>query len=461
MDVVLILSPAASPFTVSPHGSFVLLSDLCYRQIFFSDREAPVLKSIPPQDLSLRCKDSHPDPEKLTFTDNCGGEFNVDPIQIPPAGSVCDVRVIERFWLGPTDECNNSAGNFTQKITIKDQENPVLPAAVGDLTFVCPKDFKLEEVAKPVATDDCSLAVSVTGVASDLNKCEPVSITWTATDDCDKSSSVNQKVVFTDVTPPAVSGGKPTDVTIGCGQFPEEEKLVFFDFCMGDTVVLSTDSVPTGNVCDGQLFTRTWEGPSDNCGNTAETVTQKITVKDQGAPDLPESMPDIVLFCHSDFHTYDLVPPNATDDCDKSVLVEKTVPTHMYKCAHEFDILWTAIDECSKTDVVSQTVKFEGTQPPSITCPNVVGNYTGGGGTFTHGVDYGDCYSAQDVKITFEGSCSACNGESCNTPISVSSNGAILTIDGAPNVSKLEWTAVLEYGCGVLRVQCSIGDCPA
>jgi hypothetical protein len=463
--VLLALRPAASSLTVSSPGSYILLVVSYFLQVFFSDREAPVLKGNPPQDLNLRCKDIQPDPEKLIFGDNCGADINVDPIQTPPTGSVCDARVIERLWLGPTDDCYNSAQNYTQKITIKDQDSPVLPATLDDVVFVCPKDFILEEVNKPVATDDCSPAVSVTGVASDFNKCEPVSIMWTASDDCNKSSSVSQKVLFTDATPPAIAGGKPTDLTVGCGQFPEEEKLLFWDYCKGDTVVLSVDSIPSGNVCEGQLFTRTWAGPSDDCGNTAEAVTQKITVKDLGAPDLPESMPDIVLFCPSDFHAHELVPPNATDDCDKSVLVEKTVPT-IDKCDHAFDIVWTAIDECSKTDQVAQTVKFEGTQPPSITCPNVVGNYTGGGGTstltFTHGVDYGDCYGAQDVKIAFEAtSCSACNGESCNTPLKVSSKGAILTIDGAPVNSKLAWIAKLDYGCGVVEVQCSTGDCPA
>ncbi|CAB9508770.1 von Willebrand factor, type A [Seminavis robusta] len=428
--------------------------------VFFGDNEGPVLQGNAPVDVTLKCKDEHPDASTLTFKDNCGEEFHVEAVEMAPTGSVCEERILERYWLGPTDECHNSALNYSQTIIIKDSEAPALPKSLSDLSYTCPQDFKLEEVDKPSATDDCSIAVNVNGtVPSPVEACAATSILWTATDDCNKTASINQKVVFTDTIAPTVVGASPTDITVGCGQFPKEEKLVFWDYCAGDLEVFSKDSLPSGNVCQGQTFVRTWEGPSDTCGNTASAVTQSIVVMDLGAPSLPESLPDVILFCPIDFNEHELVAPNATDDCDKSVVVEREVPVFLDKCAEQFDIVWTAVDECSKTDVVTQKVRFEGTQKPSITCPTVIGDYTGGGGTFSHGVDYGDCYTADDVTITYEASCSDCNGDSC--AIEMSSNGADLTISGAPDISSLVWTAKLDYGCGVVDVTCTVGDCPA
>ena len=164
------------------------------------------------------CKVPHPDLEKLTFTDDCGAIFDVDPVESPPEGSVCDGRVVERVWMGPTDECGNSAENYTQTITIKDQAPPVFPAAIPDLSFTCPQDFDLAEVDEPIATDDCSMNVTVSGEVSLPEKCKPRTIIWTATDDCEKVTTANQKVLFTDTAPPALVGQTPSDKMVGCGK---------------------------------------------------------------------------------------------------------------------------------------------------------------------------------------------------------------------------------------------------
>ena len=63
------------------------------------------------------------------------------------------------------------------------------------------------------------------------------------------------------------------------------------------------------------------------------------------AADLPESLEPITLKCLSDFNEHDLLPPNATDDCDASVIVEKEIPPlEELKCKQEFEVVWTALD---------------------------------------------------------------------------------------------------------------------
>ena len=65
-----------------------------------------------------------------------------------------------------------------------------------------------------------------------------------------------------------------------------------------------------------------------------------------------------------------------------------------------------------------------------------------------------------NITIYFEQvECTDGNGDSCH--LDVSHEGADLTVTGATDVSELKWTAKLDYGCGVVEVQCSVGEYPA
>ena len=172
---------------------------------------------------------------------------------------------------------------------------------------------------------------------------------------------------------------------------------------------------------------------------------------DMAPPDLPDTLPDIELKCPSDFDEHALVPPNATDDCDKSVVVEREVQG-FDKCKADFDVVWTAIDDCSKTDSVSQKVRFTGTTLPTIACP-ANATFTNGGDTFTHAVSYGDCYTAADISIEYDATCYGNDGEGCT--VKAVPKAAGLTISGAPAGSRVDWTARLNYGCGVIAATCS------
>lgn len=415
------------------------------------DEEPPVLQSDKPEDYTMSCKELLSNAAPLLFTENCGEDIVVEGTEGNATGSVCDGKTLVRTWKGPADACGNSADDLIQTITILDQAPPQLPEKIKTLTYECPQDFVLASIDPPSATDDCTASVAVTGSATKVDNCTDVTITWTATDDCGQTSTIEQTAKISDSVPPAVIGAMPADVVVGCGHFPAEAKLTFWDFCAGDIEVFSKDSLPIGTVCNGQEYTRTWEGPSDSCGNTAATVTQTITVMDLGAPDLPDELEDIVLSCPSDFNEHALVAPNATDDCDKTVLVQKEVP-NVDKCAEDFQIIWTAVDECSKTDSVAQKVRFTGTAPPSISCPTET-TLTGHSGIFNHTVSYGDCYGPDDVTITYEATCTDCDGTGCTATLDAS--GAELTIKDVPAWAKVEWVAKLDYGCGVTTAYCS------
>lgn len=112
-----------------------------------------------------------------------------------------------------------------------------------------------------------------------------------------------------------------------------------------------------GSICEGKKTLRKWEGPQDDCGNVAETVTQMLTVVDQEAPELPSSLEDVAFTCPGDFSVDFLEVPTATDDCDDSVVITHTVSKSESDVCGNATVKWTATDVCEKKSSVNQTVR--------------------------------------------------------------------------------------------------------
>lgn len=103
---------------------------------------------------------------------------------------------------------------------------------------------------------------------------------------------------FTDTEPPKLSGAAPTKLTLMCHDpIPDKPKLAFSDNCFEDAVVDGTESEPVGSVCTGRVINRTWAGPTDACGNTADDITQTITILDQENPEFVAALGDIRYTC--------------------------------------------------------------------------------------------------------------------------------------------------------------------
>ena len=146
-------------------------------------------------------------------------------------------------------------------------------------------------------------------------------------------------------------------MTLKCtDKVPPAETITFVDNCMDDTVVTAIEEDGGGSVCEGKRILRKWEGPKDSCGNMADTVNQIIEVLDQEAPVLPESLEALAFTCPSDFLVDSLAIPTATDDCDESVVVTKSVSKTDDVCGNA-TVTWTAKDSCEKESSVNQTVR--------------------------------------------------------------------------------------------------------
>ena len=161
----------------------------------FTDNLPPTpLNGTVPADVTLTCQDATPTPVTVTFIDNCAQSIDVTPVDEDAGGNICDGKQTLRTWNGPADDCGNAAASVTQAIVVVDQEAPKLPESMNPVQLLCPSDFVLSELTLPESTDDCDSEVVVTSTATEVSGCKNVTVTFTATDSCQKQSTVNQTV---------------------------------------------------------------------------------------------------------------------------------------------------------------------------------------------------------------------------------------------------------------------------
>ena len=122
-------------------------------------------------------------------------------------------------------------------------------------------------------------------------------------------------------------------MTLKCtDEVPKAVSLTFVDNCDDDFEVTAIEEDGGGNVCDGKRTVRKWEGPTDECGNIAKEVQQVITMVDEEAPVLPDTLEALAYTCPKDFRESYLTAPVATDDCDDDVAVTSVLTRGQYSC---------------------------------------------------------------------------------------------------------------------------------
>lgn len=150
----------------------------------------------------------------------------------------------------------------------------------------------------------------------------------------------------------------PAPLQLNCSApFPAPARLTFVDNCDNDVQVDSVDEDLGGSFCDGRLFKRKWEGPTDICGNRASEVTQTITFLDLEPPVLQSPLNEQQYTCPRDFALAQLPVPTVKDDCDESVTITSEATEN--KNCHNITVAWTATDVCNKKSQVNQTVRCD------------------------------------------------------------------------------------------------------
>ncbi len=332
-----------------------------------------------PMDATVNC-DAIPTQPDLNVTDNCTATNAIRVVKSERrediAGACANNYRLIRTWTA-TDECGNIR-TVTQTLTVQDTTRP---------TFVgsTPADATVECSAIPVqpniqVTDNCSASNNITVVKSERREDIPGACvnnyrlirTWTATDECGNSSSVQQVLTVTDTTAPVFTTTTPADATAECSAIPAQPDLIARDNCSGNnvTVVKAERREDIAGACaNNYRLIRTWTA-TDECGNS-KTVTQVLTITDNTKPVFNLPVPaNATVECSAIPVQPDLT---ATDNCSPAAGI--TIVKYERRedipgaCVNNYRLIrtWTATDECGNATTVTQTLTVQDTTAPVFT----------------------------------------------------------------------------------------------
>jgi gliding motility-associated-like protein len=210
-------------------------------------------------------------PVPPVVSDECGN--NIVPTVVIGADPICEGDKV--FTYTYTD-CAGNSSVFTYTYTLDVTTAPVVPANGSELV-VCVEDIYIPTA--PVVTDVCGNNI----VPVMTQNADPVCVgdkvfTFTYTDCAGNASVYTYTFSVNDDVLPTASNPAPISV-LGSMDVPAPDPLVVTDEadnCIGIVTVDWVSDVSDGNVCNGEIITRTYS-VTDACGNQI-LVTQAITI---------------------------------------------------------------------------------------------------------------------------------------------------------------------------------------
>jgi len=335
------------------------ITDVCGNQITVDqlitvmDTQAPVMAAAP-ADVTVECIGDVPAMTNLGWTDNCDGTGSVTGNDVSD-GQTCP-ETITRTWTY-TDVCGNTAST-SQTITVFDTTPPT-GTAPATVNVECIGDVPADDITQVTnVSDNCTASpvVAFVGDVSDGQSCpETITRTYSITDDCGNTSTVDQLIIVNDVTPPTASNPAPISVP-GANDVPAPDPSVVIDEldnCTANPVVAFVSSVSDGNVCNGEIITHTYS-VTDDCGNQT-IVTHEITIL---ATPPPIDAGNDTTICVGES-----IVINATNPWNVPISWSPQVPQGPFSPAQTTTYTVTADNEgCISTDQITVTVE----EPPVV-----------------------------------------------------------------------------------------------
>ncbi|MBV8253820.1 MAG: gliding motility-associated C-terminal domain-containing protein, partial [Chitinophaga sp.] len=335
--------------------------------ITVQDTTAPVFTMPTPANITVDC-DKIPAGLKLTAADNCtAGVITVTPKDslVRKPGDCESKYTIFRKWTA-FDECGNGR-TVVQIINVQDTSKPVF-------SMPAPKDTVVDCDKLPgwpviSASDNCTGSVQV-NTASRIVKLPGACAgsfmeirTWSATDNCGNTATMQQVVTVQDTTRPVFTILPPADTTVNCDAIPAPAlNVTASDNCSSGSSLkvirtITTENIP-GACGNSYRIIRTWTA-IDACTNQT-TVRQVITVVDTTRPVISPAPADVQIYCQ------DPIPASpqliASDNCDPSFpkKVNYTEDPYVKDICNGYTIVrrWKVIDACGNkaNDVIQRIV---------------------------------------------------------------------------------------------------------
>ena len=240
----------------------------------------------------------------------------------------------------------------------------------------------------PTANDNCGVSSVVSSHNSGTSFNEgTTTVTYTATDNCNNTSTVSFNVIVTCgaaacTTPPVISC--PPNYTACAGSSSDPIVTGFASAtisgtnCTGTASVTYTDNVTNNSSCTGGVtIQRTWLATNPNNTSLTATCIQTITLTDVINPVITGLPQDIFLSGtgSSCFMIANWNEPTATDNCGLASFSANIINGSTF-AAGTTTVIYTAVDNCGNTVSASFNVTVTCAScatPPVISCPS---NYT-------------------------------------------------------------------------------------
>ncbi len=323
------------------------------------DNEAPVFAGLP-EDMTAQCDDL-PEVAEVTVSDNCSDVENITftyNSEIEEGNCIGNYTIF-RIWYA-MDECGNE-NEHVQVINVIDTTAPVFDAFDANIEMPCDD---ISYAVELTATDNCgTVEVTFEDAASDLGCAGSIIRTYTATDDCGNSVSVDQTITLIDNTDPYFIEF-PGDLLVECDNVPAvSDAISYGDNCTMVTINYDGQEIIPGNCIGNYTIVRSWT-ITDNCDN-ATTQSQTIEVQDTTAPEFTFVPSDNEYSCEEE-----IPATNATaeDNCGTTI-VEFTDQMIPGQCANSYSLVRTfvATDDCGNSASAVQNIYVYDTTAPVFT----------------------------------------------------------------------------------------------
>ncbi|MEM1000766.1 MAG: HYR domain-containing protein, partial [Bacteroidota bacterium] len=255
----------------------------------------------------------------VTFTDSvvngCGG-----------------TQTITRTFSA-TDNCGFTS-TCDQTITVIDNTPPTINCPSNITVSNDPGQCGAAVAFNATGSDGCgNVTISYSQPSGSVFPVGTTTVTATATDDCNNTTSCTFDVTVNDTEDPTIMC--PADVTVSCITdlpAPDPSSATANDNCPGVTVAFLSDSQSNGTGCGSSplVVTRTYQA-TDGSGNTA-TCTQTITVVDS-VPPVITCPADVTVECGMSTDPSATGTATATDDCAGGGSTLDTCSTQLYQLA--------------------------------------------------------------------------------------------------------------------------------
>ncbi len=358
-------------------------------QVIIEDNTAPAL--TPPVDETVECDGSGNTAAlntwlaSATTAMDCGAMPTISS-RLDNTISGCGAAYTEVYLFTATDACGNTT-TATATFTIEDTTNPSI-SCPSNLTLECGGETNNAQIntwlASVTSSDDCS-AVTITHdydsvFAADCGDAGTYTVTFTATDDCNRSSTCQASIIIEDNTAPTINC--PVDLTLECNNVNNQTLIVNWldlanasDEC-GD-VTITNDYNSTSLDCTGASGSVVTFTATDECSNTSTCTATIILIDDQN-PQITTFPEDFTLEC-GDVNESILLTAwldnnggaVASDNCDTDLVWTATAQTVIDNCGStsEAPYLFTVTDDCGNTATAIASFIIVDTTDPVLNVP--------------------------------------------------------------------------------------------